>query len=54
MKLDFSSRMTRLCLGGVQIRSLEGVYLKVSKLKFLTNATDSFQIQVGVQNQQNL
>ena len=38
MKLDFSSGMTHFCLGGVHIRLLEGVYLKVSKFKFLTNA----------------
>ena len=31
--------MTHFCLGGVHIRLSESVYLKVSKLKFLTNAT---------------
>ena len=39
MKLDFSSKMTHFYLGEVQIRLSEDVHLKVSRLKFLTNAT---------------
>ena len=39
MKLDFSSGMTHFCLERVQIKLSQDVYHKVSKLKFLTNAT---------------
>ena len=39
MKLDFSFGMTYFCLGEVQIKLSEDVYMKVSIFKFLTNAT---------------
>ena len=45
--------MTHFCLGGVQIILLEDVYLKVRKLKFLTNSTQH-SMKVILQDKEQL